>query len=83
MSALDAIDESRSAVSSGMTSRRERFYYIGQTSMLVFREDIVKGHHAFRAKTAEHAIIVDDVFKKTVKEAGLKGVSYQDFLKPL
>ena len=80
---LDAIDESRSQVESGLSDEGYKVHWVSGISRLTFDEAVVGKHHAFRLLTAPSQVVTDNFFRDTIKKAGLTGLSYRDASKQL
>ncbi len=80
---LDAIDESRSQVESGLSDEGYKVHWVSGISRLTFDEAVVGEHHAFRLLTNYTVIVTDDIFRDTIRKAGLTGLSYRDASKQL
>jgi len=77
---LDAVDEEKSRVKieCDPPDHRKRYNLLGGAN-LFFREDIVVGSiHLFRLRFLLPKIVCDQYLKAACKEAGLKGIGFND-----
>ncbi len=74
---LDAVDETASKVRIECDADRKVYNLMGGAS-LIFKENIVEGHHIFRLTPLRTAIFCDNQIRDACKAAGLKGITFHD-----
>jgi len=75
------VDEEKSRVTIKYHQDNWKIYSLLGGASLIFKEEIVGTAHIFRMRYLEPQIICDQTFKDVCKEAGLKGVAFQDAIK--
>lgn len=81
---LDAVDESKSLVRTGVHDdvrniyHGQKYYDLRPEYKLVFRETTIGNAHIFRMAYNESAVICDQEFKDACKSAGLKRIHFAD-----
>lgn len=75
---LDAVDEAQSTVKVGVTDNGSKYYRLGSSDKLVFKDSVVGGAHIFRMKYFEPRTICDEELRRACKLADLKGISFVD-----
>jgi len=73
---LDAVDEEKSTVRTGVSSDGSKVYQNVGSASLSFKESVVGKCHIFRMKYFEPKVICDGEFLQACKSAGLSGISF-------
>jgi hypothetical protein len=86
---LDALDEARSHLTIGIREDKaysdfgKKDYSMAGGCQLLFRDDAIGDAHVFRMEYLQPVVICDQTMKDACKAAGLKGLKFNDFSKPV
>jgi hypothetical protein len=78
---LDALDEEKSRVHIGTADDGSKVYTLFPGRPLIFKDDAVGRHHAFRTMYFDPNVICDEEMRQACKAAGVKGVKFTDSAK--